>query len=396
MTHKNDMIYLEQIRLSKIYYDTIPTIDTIFESGVAVYDTTFEYKKRGSAASQTEFHHDIPLKYLSDLPSAEVMTIMNSSYENDVFINGVKLTLDILLTDENYWKVFDHDIIEGRHYDQDDVNNAAMVIVISTKTAQNYFGYQENVVGKEMFIDGKNFKVIGLYENNAKMFPFVSPAALAPYTVIDLSKIDNFYFGPFIVMFKKKPNALAQTLKDEIKHASTLIPLDHPDNEYDFDEVVLRPATYNEMYANEIYYEEDAAESYKMMKIFFFSLLAFFILLPTLNLINLNVSRILDRSSEIGVRKAFGAHQGNIIYQFIIENIVQTLIGGLLGLLLAIGLIKLINSAGYLGEAILDLNWKFFAYSLIATLVFGILSGLLPAYKMSKLQIVNALKENKL
>ena len=116
------------------------------------------------------------------------------------------------------------------------------------------------------------------------------------------------------------------------------------------------------------------------MKWVLFSLLAFFILLPTLNLINLNVSRIMDRSSEIGVRKAFGAHQGNILTQFVVENIVQTLIGGLIGLGLALLVINAINTGGALGDSTLRLSPKFFIYSFVITLIFGILSGLLPAY----------------
>ena len=102
----------------------------------------------------------------------------------------------------------------------------------------------------------------------------------------------------------------------------------------------------------------------------------------------------MERSSEIGVRKAFGAHQGNILSQFIIENIIQTLLGGILGLGLALLLINVVNKGGHLGDVVLTLSPKFFLYSFLATLLFGVLSGLLPAYRMSKLQIVNALKEN--
>lgn len=150
------------------------------------------------------------------------------------------------------------------------------------------------------------------------------------------------------------------------------------------------------MYAQNIYWEREPSESYTIMKWILISLLLFFILLPTLNLINLNVSRIMDRSAEIGVRKAFGANRQNVIMQFIIENIVQTIIGGALGLGLALATIYFLNNSGYLGKAELALNPSFFFYSLIITLLFGILSGLLPALKMSGLQIVHALKANKL
>ena len=60
-----------------------------------------------------------------------------------------------------------------------------------------------------------------------------------------------------------------------------------------------------------------------------------FMLLPTINLVNINISRIMERSSEIGVRKAFGASSSTIIGQFIVENIFLTLLGGLLGFVLS-------------------------------------------------------------
>ena len=58
-----------------------------------------------------------------------------------------------------------------------------------------------------------------------------------------------------------------------------------------------------------------------------------FMLLPSINLINLNISRILGRSSEIGVRKAFGASSQQLVVQFVVENLVITTFGGLFGLI---------------------------------------------------------------
>lgn len=396
LSNKNDFVYLEQIRLARTYYDTIAVVDTSFQNGLAVYDTTFNYVETGTGMSQTEMSNKIVDGFLQDLPSAADMTMFSTSNTQDVFVNGVKLSLDILLSDASYWSIFDHKPLEGRFFDQAEVDNAAQVIVISTKTAQNYFGRETDVVNEEMFINGKTYTVIGLYQNNGKIIEYVSPDAVSPYTTMDMSILNNFYFGPFEVMFLKDKNATAEQLKDEIKLAGTKVPIDHPDNENDFKDVVLKPMTYNEMYAQGVYYEDDAEDSFAIMKWVLSGLLAFFTLLPTLNLINLNVSRIMDRSSEIGVRKAFGAHQGNIITQFIVENIVQTILGGLIGLGIAIILINIINKGGYLGTSELTLNTKFFIYSFLATLVFGVLSGFLPAYRMSKLQIVNALKENKL
>lgn len=394
--NKNDIVFVEQFRLKKTFFDTIATIDTIVKDGIMLYDTTLEIKEKGTSNTQSEFNHKLLETYFSDIHTARNKTFFNFSYTNDVYVNGVKHSLNILLGDQNYFDVFNHEIIEGRVFDKQEMEKGAKVIVISDKTARDYFGTTKEVIGREIEFDGKAFQVIGMYPNSAKIVPYVSPDGVSPYSIIDQNSADDFYFGSFSAIYLKNKSSDFNAIKTEIKNASKKVPLDHPDNKYQYDNVELIPQSYNEMYADSIYDGENPEESLKTMKWILLALLSFFVLLPTLNLINLNVSRIMDRSSEIGVRKAFGAHQNNIVSQFIIENIVQTILGGLIGLLLAFGLINLINTGGYLGEAQLVLNAKFFLYSFIATLIFGILSGLVPALKMSKLQIVNALKENKL
>ena len=73
------------------------------------------------------------------------------------------------------------------------------------------------------------------------------------------------------------------------------------------------------------------------------SLALLFMLLPAVNLVNLNVSRIMERASEIGVRKSFGASSLVLVGQFLVENLALTLIGGAIGLLLSVWLLWLVN-----------------------------------------------------
>ncbi len=396
LSQKDDFVFLSGIKMRTIFMDTIVNVDTLYRDGIEIMDTTFEYKRTGSSESNSSLNCNVVTDFLQDLPSSKYMTIFNNGNVSDLYVNRIKLSLNIMYADHNYWNVFDHQMLEGRSFDKAEMASAARVILISDKTAKDYFGTSENIVNREMLIEEKNYSVIGVYKHKGKLIEFVSPDGVIPYSNMDLSKQQSYYFGPFRVMFVKKETASIENLKSEIEEVASLIPLDHPDNKYNYNETIFIPETFNEMYAQNIYYEKDPTKSYTIMKWFLIGLLLFFILLPTLNLINLNVSRIMDRSAEIGVRKAFGANRRNVIVQFIIENIVQTLIGGILGLGLALSIIYLLNNSGYLGKAELILNPYFFFYSLIITLIFGVISGLLPALKMSNLQIVNALKANKL
>jgi len=117
-----------------------------------------------------------------------------------------------------------------------------------------------------------------------------------------------------------------------------------------------------------------------------------FMLLPTINLVNINITRIMERSSEIGVRKAFGASSNTLVYQFIIENLILTGIGGVLGVLFSGMALYFINQSNWLDGLHLTLNFTVLFYGLIACVIFGILSGVYPAWRMSKLAIVKALK----
>jgi len=115
-------------------------------------------------------------------------------------------------------------------------------------------------------------------------------------------------------------------------------------------------------------------------------------LLPTLNLININISRIMERSSEIAVRKAFGASSRTLVWQFIVENIILTIFGAVIGVLGSFVIIQVINSSDLIPNIHLTINFTVLFYALIACFVFGLLSGVYPAWRMSRMQVVTALK----
>jgi putative ABC transport system permease protein len=128
----------------------------------------------------------------------------------------------------------------------------------------------------------------------------------------------------------------------------------------------------------------------------FYSIIALFMFLfmslPAINLVNLNVSRMMERASEIGVRKAFGAPVRTLMGQFVIENLFITAIGGAIALVLSSIVVYLINRSGLIPKADLTINLTVFAVSTLICLAFGIMSGLLPALRMARVSIAQALK----
>ena len=112
-----------------------------------------------------------------------------------------------------------------------------------------------------------------------------------------------------------------------------------------------------------------------------------------MNLINMNVNRIHERLSEIGIRKSFGADNLSLAGQFLTENIILTLIGGLLAVLLSIGVLLILRGSGVLPDHGLLLNLRVLVAGLLFSLTFGFISGFLPAFRMSRLQIIESLKK---
>jgi putative ABC transport system permease protein len=117
-----------------------------------------------------------------------------------------------------------------------------------------------------------------------------------------------------------------------------------------------------------------------------------FMALPALNLVNLSVSRALERASEIGVRRAFGASRTALVGQFVLENVILTLIGGAVALVAAEAALRALTASGLVPYADFHVNVRIFAWGVFFALVFGVLSGAWPAFRLSRLHPVEALR----
>ena len=92
------------------------------------------------------------------------------------------------------------------------------------------------------------------------------------------------------------------------------------------------------------------------------------------------------------MRKAFGARRAPLVWQFVLENVILTLIGGVGAFLLAIAVVAWINRSGLMPHADLAVNLRVFAYGMVVAAFFGVFSGAYPAWRMSRLDPVTALR----
>ena len=152
------------------------------------------------------------------------------------------------------------------------------------------------------------------------------------------------------------------------------------------------PETVFELVSRDVMNLQPGESNPGMLLVVLLSGMFLFMLLPTINLININISRIIERASEIGVRKSFGASSYTLVGQFIVENIILTFIGGIIGFVLSQIVLHFLSTSDLITYAEFHINYRVFLYGLILILVFGLLSGVYPAWKMSRMHPVNALK----
>lgn len=321
------------------------------------------------------------------LKTPEKVSINSMFFQVNSYINNRKLALDIKYTDRVFWGILDFNFIEGHSFSNQDVQSASRVAVINENTRDQYFG-KTAAIGKYIVVDQVKYKVVGVVEN----VPVLRVQSYADVWVPVTLKSHEFskpgLRGTYFATIKARHAADIPKIKEE--YAAMMKKVEGQQAEKT-SKLFSFPDTSLEFFARNLLgegKESGLGILYSIMAV----LALLFMLLPAINLININISRIMERSSEIGVRKAFGASSATIIGQFVIENIFLTLLGGLLGFILSAGVLWLINDSGIIVYADLGLNLRVFAYGLLLCIVFGLISGVFPAYKMSRLQAVEALK----
>lgn len=325
--------------------------------------------------------------YISTMKTPESIAISSGSKSTNTYVNNRKIVINYKYTNADYWNVLDFQFIEGKAITRQQVSNAERVAVISARIKDDYFGKDAGpVVGKFIEADNVKYRVCGVVKSiPVTSYLFYSDIYL-PITAAktDLSA-DKGYMGNFSCVLLARNESDVPRMKKEYEAIIPKLPM--PSKEYNV--IHSHADSYFEGYVR-TGNEKSSGIMLAFIAIGIFA--AFVMLLPTLNLVNINITRILERSSEIGVRKAFGASSQTLVYQFIVENLILTFLGGLIGVVLSFIALYFINNAQLINDLDLSINLGVLIYALGICLFFGLLSGVYPAWRMSKLNVVTALK----
>ena len=328
-------------------------------------------------------------RYARNLPGASVVSFFRGSDDQvPVYSNGQKVEPFIKHTDANFWRVYDFAFVDGRPYTQAEFDGGRRVAVLNRTTGGRLFG-SGPVLGRTFDLDGQTFEVIGIVED-VSFFRFEPFSDIwIPYSTQPPAAYRDQFFGSFNAAALADDAAGMDKLHDEFNSRMTRAEV--PEG---YTTVVAPFETRFDRFARNGPFrdpENPEPQGWKL-QLTLLVIAGLFTVIPIVNLVNLNVSRIMERSSEIGVRKAFGAPALTLVGQFVVENVLLTLIGGAAGLLLSIVVVQAINASGAIPYSQFTVNLRVFGFAILMSIVFGLMSGVYPAWRMSRLHPVDALK----
>lgn len=279
--------------------------------------------------------------------------------------------------DVNYFTVSNLKLASGRYITQEDLDNKAMVAVLGSNTITDLYEDGSTVLGSDLTVNGKHLEVIGvLAETGSRMGPTsVDDAIAIPSTSAGKSILGDRGMVMVNAQADDVANIAAATaeiksiLREEHKLKSTA--------EDDF-----RIMDAGSMVSA-------AQESASLMSILLTAIAAITLLVSGIGIMNVMLVTVAERTKEIGIAKAIGAKQENILSQFILESIILSTIGGLIGI--AIGQIA-IPIISYFNIMTMVSSWTGPLIGFSFSVLVGVFFGFYPAYKASRLDPVDALR----
>ncbi len=273
-------------------------------------------------------------------------------------------------------------IKEGRFYSEAEDDSLAQVVVIGQEIEEIFFGRGE-ALDKDIRIKGKKFRVVGVLEGRGTV-GFINFDSMAYIPVKTLQKkILGVSHILFFTVKMKDPSLTEDTVNNIRFLLRDRHDIEDPDRE-DFSVVPMKEAA------------EMIEDVFNSINILLLALTSISLIVGGVGIMNVMYVSVVERTFEIGLRKALGASSGSILKQFLTEAVIITFLGGFIGIILGF-LLSLLASYVFL---LLGYNLKFevtWSGVLLAngfSILVGLVFGFYPAYKASKLSPMEAIRKN--
>lgn len=304
-------------------------------------------------------------------------------------------------TDDVFWQAYHFRFLEGSPYTKADFDAGIRKVVVSRKFIRSLLGSDENVTGREIQLNYVTYTIAGVVEDTSPLFDYTFANAWIPFTSHEtqLSGDKENVTGNLLCQIIPRSTFDKKMIRAEIETKMKQFNITLPDINAD-----LYGQPDGRFKETKRFGPGDPNMQEKYLKAFATILIVF--LVPTINLSGFTFSRMRKRLPELGIRKAFGSTRTGLIRQIVLENVLYSLIGGLLGLMLSISVIFIIKgqygitSNMYWGMDISMevpffalFNWINFLIAFGFCLMMNLVSACIPAWRMSSVPIVSSLNE---
>lgn len=293
------------------------------------------------------------------------------NFYKEASILGQKEQMPIVGVTEQYSKVSNFNLAYGEEISSDDVEDVTNVAVIGSEVVNKFFGSAEKAVGSEIKIDNRTYVVIGVLERTGDGMQGINPdnSIFIPFTTAS-KFLSTEYDIPQVVALAKNINLVKRAMF-EIQDTLNFILEDG--SVYEVSDAGSRI--------------EAATKSAKTMKLLLISIATIVFIVGGIGIMNVLFVSVKERTKEIGILKALGSTKRDIMMQFLLESVIISLFGGIVGVLISNYLIPLMKYTDI--PVAPDINGKIIA--LIFAIVTGTIFGLYPAYKAAQLKPIEAL-----
>ena len=338
---------------------------------------------------------------IQPLPEVEACTAFSTA---DVALVSLtdgnnRLKVDAMSTDPDFWKIFKLQFLDGRSFTEAERGGDMQSVVISASVVRKLFGTTE-AAGRQMLLNREVVGIVGVVKDISVTAKDAYAQVWSMYHSNELNVTGwwSYNGNRTIAVLARTPDdfpAIKQGVEKRVKDVNAGLEQRQIDIMEQPDNIV---AHVNHIWSN-------IGPNLPMLYLQYGIALFIILLVPSLNLCGLSNSRMQQRVSELGVRKAFGATDGTLVRQILNENLVLTLIGGVVGLIFSYLAVYAMrtwlftnsDNIGTAGDFSLSMGALFspavFVLAFVFCLLINLLSAGLPAWLATRRTIVDSLND---
>lgn len=279
--------------------------------------------------------------------------------------------------DQNYLAISNLTVEQGRSISQEDIDDRGMVAVVGSTVVKDLFTDGQEALGSEITVGGKRLEIIGVLKTLGSRLGMVSvdEAVVVPSSTAEKSLLGSRGQVMINAQVDNVDNTALAT-----SSITTILRQEHKlksDQEDDF-----RIMDAGSMVAA-------AQETAKTMTILLTAVAAITLLVSGIGIMNVMFVTVAERTKEIGIAKAIGGKQSDILSQFLLESIILSTVGGFIGMAIGQSAIPILNYFNLIAVAS-SATGPIIGFSF--SVVVGVFFGFYPALKASRLDPVDALR----